>query len=44
MGISGPVVSPAYTDGLKGTPNEIKLKYVSDNTLANLRGELLMKP
>ena len=36
-----PVVSPAYTKGLEGTPNEIKLKYVSDNLFANLRGEEL---
>lgn len=39
--LADPVVSPAYTDGLKGTPNEIKLKYVSDNTLSNLRGDAL---
>ena len=36
-----PVVSPAYTSGLAGTPNEIKLKYVSDNKFADLRGEEL---
>ena len=35
------MVSPAYTDGLVGTPNEIKLKYVSDNKYENLRGEEL---
>jgi len=36
--LADPVVSPAYTSGLEGTPNEIKLKYVSDNKYANLRG------
>ncbi len=39
--LADPVVSPAYTKGLEGTPNEIKLKYVSDNLFANLRGEEL---
>ncbi len=39
--LADPVVSPAYTKGLEGTPNEIKLKYVSDNKFANLRGEEL---
>ena len=39
--LADPVVSPAYTSGLEGTPNEIKLKYVSDNKYANLRGEEL---
>lgn len=39
--LADPVVSPAYTSGLEGTPNEIKLKYVSDNKFANLRGEEL---
>ena len=39
--LADPVVSPAYTDGLIGTPNEIKLKYVSDNKFADLRGEEL---
>ena len=39
--LADPVVSPFYTEGLEGTPNEIKLKYVSDNTLANLKGEEL---
>ena len=39
--LADPVVSPAYTDGLVGTPNEIKLKYVSDNKYENLRGEKL---
>lgn len=41
--LADPVVSPAYTDGLNGTPNEIKLKYVSDNKYADLRGEELNK-
>ena len=39
--LADPVVSPFYTSGLKGTPNEIKLKYVSDNKFADLRGEEL---
>ena len=39
--LADPVVSPAYTDGLEGTPNEIKLKYIADNTLANYKGEEL---
>ena len=39
--LADPVVSPAYTSGLEGTPNEIKLKYVSDNKFPNLRGEEL---
>ena len=37
--LADPVVSPAYTEGLKGTPNEIKLKYVADNQLASLNGQ-----
>lgn len=37
--LADPVVSPAFTDGLKGTPNEIKLKYLADNKIANLKGE-----
>ncbi len=37
--LADPVVSPAYTKGLEGTPNEIKLKYISDNKYANLKGE-----
>lgn len=40
--LADPVVSPFYTSGLEGTPNEIKLKYVSDNKLADLRGEDLI--
>src|SRR5574344_107104 len=39
--LADPVVSPAYTDGLKGRPNEIKLKYISDNKFAALKGEQL---
>jgi len=39
--LADPVVSPAYTSGLEGTPNEIKLKYVSDNKYADLKGEEL---
>lgn len=40
--LADPVVSPAYTSGLNGTPNELKLKYISDNKLADLRGEELI--
>ena len=36
--LADPVVSPAFTDGLVGTPNEIKLKYLADNDFANLSG------
>ena len=39
--LADPVVSPAYTEGLNGTPNEVKLKYLADNEFANLRGEEL---
>ncbi|GAA0681787.1 MAG: coenzyme F420-0:L-glutamate ligase [Clostridium cadaveris] len=39
--LADPVVSPAYTEGLDGTPNEVKLKYLADNEFANLRGEEL---
>lgn len=39
--LADPVVSPYYTSGLEGTPNEIKLKYVSDNKYADLKGEEL---
>lgn len=35
--LADPVVSPGYTSGLKGTPNEIKLKYIADNELGNLQ-------
>ncbi|MGN7386021.1 coenzyme F420-0:L-glutamate ligase [Sporosarcina sp. SAFN-015] len=41
--LADPVVSPAYTAGLDGTPNEIKLKYLADNNFADLRGEELKK-
>ena len=36
--LADPVVSPAYTPGLEGTPNELKLKYLADNDFANLNG------
>ncbi|KAA0948800.1 F420-0--gamma-glutamyl ligase [Sporosarcina sp. ANT_H38] len=39
--LADPVVSPAFTAGLNGTPNEIKLKYLADNNFADLRGEEL---
>lgn len=39
--LADPVVSPAYTSGLKGTPNELKLKYLADNDYKNLNGEQL---
>lgn len=39
--LADPVVSPAYTAGLAGTPNEIKLKYLADNNFSHLRGEEL---
>ncbi len=41
--LADPVVSPAFTDGLIGTPNEIKLKYLADNDFKNLSGEELKK-
>ncbi|MHC8514974.1 coenzyme F420-0:L-glutamate ligase [Sporosarcina sp. ITBMC105] len=41
--LADPVVSPAYTAGLDGTPNEIKLKYLADNNFADLRGDDLKK-
>ena len=41
--LADPVVSPAYTDGLIGTPNEIKLKYLADNDFKDLSGEELRK-
>ena len=37
--LADPVVSPAYTDGLIGTPNELKLKYLADNDFKDLSGE-----
>lgn len=39
--LADPVVSPAYTDGLIGTPNELKLKYLADNDYKDLSGEAL---
>ena len=39
--LADPVVSPAYTSGLEGTPNELKLKYISDNKFQDLRGDEL---
>ena len=39
--LADPVVSPAYTKGLEGTPNEVKLKYLADNDFAGLSGEEL---
>lgn len=41
--LADPVVSPAYTSGLEGTPNEIKIKYIADNQYADLKGEELKK-
>ena len=41
--LADPVVSPAYTPGLEGTPNELKLKYLADNDFADLSGEALKK-
>ena len=39
--LADPVVSPAYTAGLEGTPNELKLKYLADNDFADLSGDAL---
>jgi F420-0:gamma-glutamyl ligase len=39
--LADPVVAPAYTKGLEGTPNELKLKYLADNDFSNLEGEEL---
>ena len=39
--LADPVVSPAYTAGLEGTPNELKLKYLADNAFADLSGDAL---
>jgi len=39
--LADPVVSPAYTKGLEGTPNELKIKYLADNNFADLSGEAL---
>ena len=41
--LADPVVSPAFTDGLIGTPNELKLKYLADNDFKDLSGEELKK-
>ena len=39
--LADPIVSPAYTPGLEGTPNELKLKYLADNDFADLSGDAL---
>ncbi len=41
--LADPVVSPGYTKGLEGTPNEVKLKYLADNNFADLQGEELKR-
>ncbi len=41
--LADPVVSPAFTDGLRGTPNEIKLKYLADNEFKDLYGDKLIE-
>ena len=41
--LADPVVSPAYTAGLEGTPNELKLKYLADNDFKDLQGEALQQ-
>jgi len=41
--LADPVVSPAYTNGLEGVPNEVKLKYLADNQFKDLQGEELEK-
>ena len=41
--LADPVVAPGYTEGLKGTPNELKLKYLADNDFGDLKGEELQK-
>ncbi len=41
--LADPVVAPAYTKGLEGTPNELKLKYLADNDFADLSGEALQE-
>ncbi|HKL13057.1 MAG TPA: coenzyme F420-0:L-glutamate ligase [Halanaerobiales bacterium] len=40
--LADPVVSPAYTSGLEGTPSEVKIKYLADNDLSHLEGEKLL--
>jgi len=39
--LADPVVSPAFTDGLSGTPNELKIKYIADNDFADLESDAL---
>lgn len=41
--LADPIVSPGYTSGLEGTPNELKLKYLADNDYSNLNGEELQR-
>lgn len=41
--LADPVVAPGYTDGLVGTPDELKLKYIADNLFPDLKGEELQK-
>ena len=41
--LADPVVSPAFTEGLNGTPNEVKLKYLADNNFSHLRGDDLQQ-
>ena len=41
--LADPVVSPAFTSGLLGTPNEVKIKYLADNQFASLRGEKMQQ-
>mgnify|MGYP000096206928 FL=1 len=41
--LADPVVSPAYTERLEGTPNELKLKYLADNDFKDLKGEELTR-
>ena len=41
--LADPVVSPSYTDGLEGSPNEVKIKYLADDKYAKLKGEDLKK-
>jgi len=41
--LADPVISPAFTDGLSGTPNEVKIKYIADNALKGLEGDALHK-
>lgn len=41
--LADPVVSPGYTKGLEGTPNELKLKYLADNDFADLKGDALKR-